>query len=255
MDATFKNNLPAIRILSLTKHFNGQTVLDGLDLDIFRGETVVILGASGSGKSVLVSLLVGLLEPDSGRILIDGHDITVFEDNSQWEELRSKIGFLFQGSALYDSLSIGENIAFVLRHRTTLPENRIWEIVRQKLKLVELEGVEDKMPAELSGGMQKRAALARAITFDPSIIMYDEPTTGLDPIRSKHISELIRKLQQDLGVTSIVVTHDLVCAGMVADRLAFLNQGKFCFVGTNDELRRCEDRFVQEFLEAGTFRC
>jgi phospholipid/cholesterol/gamma-HCH transport system ATP-binding protein len=244
-----------VRIQALHKAFDNELVLDGVDLDIFEGETVVILGASGSGKSVLMSLLVGLLEPDAGRIIIEGQDTSAFGKDSQWDQLRLKIGFLFQGSALYDSLTVGENIAFALQQLTGHTADRIREIVRQKLQLVELEGLEDKMPAELSGGMQKRAALARAIAVDPRIVIYDEPTTGLDPIRSKHISQLIRRLQGSLKVTAIVVTHDLVCASIVADRVAFLHAGKFVFVGTPDELRSSEHPFVREFLEASTLRC
>ncbi|GAB4345523.1 MAG: ABC transporter ATP-binding protein [Candidatus Abyssubacteria bacterium] len=249
----FEENL-VIRIEDLSKSFNGQVVLDGISLDIYKGETVVILGASGSGKSVLMSLLVGLLEADSGRIIIYGQDITEFTSERQWQELRLKIGFLFQGSALYDSMTIAENISFALEHQLDLPDERIRDIVRQKLALVGLEGVEEKMPAELSGGMQKRAALARAIAFEPRIVVYDEPTTGLDPIRGRQISELILKLQNELRVTSVVVTHDLVCASIVANRVALLHEGRFRFVGTMEELKRSDDEYVQEFLESSTFR-
>ncbi len=245
---------PLIRMEGLKKSFNGLTVLDGVDLEVAEGETVVILGASGSGKSVFINLLVGLLEPDAGRIFIEGREVTAFSHDRDWDELRLKIGFLFQGSALYDSLTIGENVAFVLEHHSSLAEERIREVVGQKLKLVGLEGVEDKMPAELSGGMQKRAALARAIAFDPKIIVYDEPTTGLDPIRAKQISELIHQLQNDLKVTSLVVTHDLICASIVANRVALLRNGTFLFTGTMKELMRSQNEYVQEFLEASSYR-
>jgi phospholipid/cholesterol/gamma-HCH transport system ATP-binding protein len=164
------------------------------------------------------------------------------------------MGFLFQGSALYDSMTIGQNVSFALEHHLDLPEERVREIVAEKLKLVELEGVEDMMPSELSGGMQKRAALARAIAFDPRMIVYDEPTTGLDPIRAKNISELVVRLQKELKVTSLVVTHDLICASVVADRLALLHEGRFLFVGTMEDLRRSEDEYVREFLEASSLR-
>ncbi|UCD59330.1 MAG: ATP-binding cassette domain-containing protein [Candidatus Hydrogenedentota bacterium] len=243
-----------IRIEGLSKSFDGQVVLDQVDLEILEGETIVILGASGSGKTVLMSLVVGLLEPDSGRIIIEGQDVMAFTHDSQWDELRLKIGFLFQGSALYDSLTVGENISFALEHHLNLSSQQIRDIVIRKLELVGLEGVEDKMPAELSGGMQKRAALARAIAFDPRIIIYDEPTTGLDPIRAKHISELIVRLQHEIKVTSIVVTHDLVCTSIVADRLALLHEGKFRFIGTMEELRRSDNKYVREFLEASSLR-
>lgn len=255
MDTEEHSRTAIIEIEDLHKGFNGQTVLDGVGLRIFDGETIVILGASGSGKTVLVNLLVGLMEPDSGRIVIDGEEVTSFDSDSQWDKLRLKIGFLFQGSALYDSMTIGENICFALRHHLELTDEQMDDIVSEKLRLVELEGVENKMPAELSGGMQKRAALARAIAFDPRIIVYDEPTTGLDPIRAKHISELIARLQQELRVTSIVVTHDLICASVVADRLVLISEGRFHFVGTMDELRRSEDEYVREFLEASSLRC
>ncbi len=254
MNETLEEQSPIIRIEGLRQSFNGQVVLDGVDLDIYEGETIVILGGSGSGKTVLMSLLVGLLEPDSGRIIIDGQDTSSFTRDDQWDEIRLKIGFLFQGSALYDSMTIGENISFALENHRSMTADELRDIVRQKLGMVELEGVEDKMPAELSGGMQKRAALARAIAFDPRIIIYDEPTTGLDPIRGKNISELIVRLQRDLRVTSIVVTHDLICASIVADRLALLYEGRFLFVGTMDELRRSENEYVHEFLEASSLR-
>jgi phospholipid/cholesterol/gamma-HCH transport system ATP-binding protein len=245
---------PIITIEGLKKSFNGQLVLDGLDLEIANGETVVILGASGSGKSVFINTLVGLLEPDAGRIVIDGQEVTAFTRDSEWDSLRLKIGFLFQGSALYDSLTIGENISFVLEHHSDLKESEIRNLVRQKLNMVGLEKVEDQLPAELSGGMQKRAALARAIAFDPRIIIYDEPTTGLDPIRAKQISELIHQLQRELNVTSIVVTHDLVCASIVADKVALLMNGRFLFVGTMEEMIHNDNEYVREFLEASSFR-
>jgi phospholipid/cholesterol/gamma-HCH transport system ATP-binding protein len=245
---------PIIEIEGLSKSFNGQVVLEGANLEIYDGETIVILGASGSGKTVLMSLLIGLLEPDAGRILIDGEDVTAFTRDDQWDELRLKMGFLFQGSALYDSMTVAENITFALEQSVELTAEQMREIVAEKLRLVELDGAEEKMPAELSGGMQKRAALARAIAFDPRIIVYDEPTTGLDPIRAKHISEMVVRLQSELRVTSIVVTHDLICASIVADRLALLHNGGFLFVGTMEELRRSEDGYVREFLEASSCR-
>lgn len=244
-----------IKIEGLTKRFEENVVLDALDLEIFDGETIAILGGSGSGKSVLLSLLVGLLEPDAGRIIIDGQSTTAFRRSSQWRDLRLKIGFLFQGSALYDSLTIEENIAFILEHQSKLTSREIRQRVHEKLRMVELEGVEDKLPIELSGGMQKRAALARAIVFDPRVVFYDEPTTGLDPVRGKHISELIVRLQHELQATSIVVTHDLLCAGLVADRIAMLQGGKFIFIGSRDELEQSGIPYVREFLDAATHRC
>jgi phospholipid/cholesterol/gamma-HCH transport system ATP-binding protein len=254
MSGNAENGSRLIQIENLSKSFNGQAVLESVNLDIFEGETIVILGASGSGKTVLMSLLVGLLDPDSGRIVIDGEEVTEFTHDSQWDKVRLKIGFLFQGSALYDSMTIGENITFALEHHRHLTSTELRDIVAEKLKLVELEGVAEKMPAELSGGMQKRAALARAIAFDPRIIVYDEPTTGLDPIRAKNISELVVRLQRELSVTSVVVTHDLICASVVADRLALLHEGRFVFTGTMEELRRSDNAYVREFLEASSLR-
>lgn len=254
MSETHEKGLSLIQLESLSKGFNGQVVLDNVDLKIYEGETIVVLGASGSGKTVLMSLLVGLLDPDSGRIVIDGEEVTEFTRDSQWDRVRLKIGFLFQGSALYDSMTVGENITFALEHHRDLTDSELRDVVAEKLRLVELEGVAEKMPAELSGGMQKRAALARAIAFDPRIIIYDEPTTGLDPIRAKNISELVVRLQRELRVTSIVVTHDLICASVVADRLALLHEGKFVFIGTMEELRRSDDEYVREFLEASSLR-
>jgi phospholipid/cholesterol/gamma-HCH transport system ATP-binding protein len=255
MNELYKEQPPIIiSIRGVRKRFDGNVVLDDVDLDIYEGETIVILGASGSGKTVFINLLVGLLEPDEGHIIIDGQEVTAFARDREWDELRLKIGFLFQGAALYDSMTIGENIAFVLENHSELTDEQISETVRQKLSMVELEGVEGKMPAELSGGMQKRAALARAIAFNPRIIMYDEPTTGLDPIRANHISKLIVRLQHELKVTSIVVTHDLVCASIVANRVALLQEGKFVFAGKMDELFQSHDEYVQAYLEASSFR-
>ena len=254
-NATGDRRRPIIKIAGLTKRFEDNVVLDEVDLEIFSGETIAILGGSGSGKSVLLSLLVGLLEPDAGSIIIDGQNTTTFRRASQWRELRLKIGFLFQGAALYDSLTVAENIAFILEHQSKLTAAEIRQRVHEKLRLVELEGVENKMPIELSGGMQKRAALARAIVYDPRIVFYDEPTTGLDPVRGKHISELIVRLKHDLQVTAIVVTHDLICASLVADRIAMLHDGKFLFTGSREELSQSSIPYVREFLAAATHRC
>ncbi len=255
MKENHNSGAPIIKFEQLCKRFDGQTVLESVDLEVFEGETIVILGASGSGKTVLLNLLVGLLDPDSGRIIIDGEDVTTFTQDRQWDTLRLKVGFLFQGSALYDSMTVGDNISFALEHHSTLADEEIRNVVREKLRLVELEGVENKMPSELSGGMQKRAALARAIAVEPRIIVYDEPTTGLDPIRAKNISELIVRLQRELRVTSIVVTHDLICTSIVADRLALLHEGKFLFVGTMEEFRQSENKYVREFLDASSLKC
>jgi phospholipid/cholesterol/gamma-HCH transport system ATP-binding protein len=253
--ANLIKNSPVIKIEGLKKGFNGQMVLKNVNLEVYEGETVVILGASGSGKSVLMSLIVGLLKPDVGRIYIQDEDTSAFTDDRQWDPLRLKMGFLFQGSALYDSMTIGENVTFALRHHSNMSEVMIKKTLKTKLGLVELEGLENRMPSELSGGMQKRAALARAIALDPPIVLYDEPTTGLDPIRGRHISELILRMQRELKVTSLVVTHDLICASIVADRLALLREGTFAFVGTANELRQSTEPYVHKFVEASTLRC
>jgi phospholipid/cholesterol/gamma-HCH transport system ATP-binding protein len=254
MDNHDVGNSTVIKLRGLKKAFNDQVVLEKVDLEVHEGETVVILGSSGSGKSVLMSLIVGLLKPDAGFIRIQGEETTAFTNDGQWDQLRLKIGFLFQGSALYDSMTIGENVAFALRHHSHLSEEKIQQMVSEKLSLVELSGMENKMPSEISGGMKKRAALARAIALDPPIVLYDEPTTGLDPIRGKHITELIHRLQQDLKVTSMVVTHDLICATAVADRLALLQKGKFVFEGTARQFYQNDSSYVREFVEASTLR-
>jgi phospholipid/cholesterol/gamma-HCH transport system ATP-binding protein len=207
-------------------------VLLGVDLDIYPGETMVILGRSGSGKTVLTSMLVGLNIPDAGGITVEGIELTEFSTDSDWRQLRLKTGYLFQGSALYDSMTVGENVAFPMVQHTELTTAEIEARVVEKLGHVGLAGVESQEPAALSGGMQRRAALARSLALDPQIIIYDEPTSGLDPITGDEISRLIRSLQKALKVTSVVVTHDLRLTQMVADRLVLLHDGKWAFQGT-----------------------
>ncbi|HEX9948740.1 MAG TPA: ABC transporter ATP-binding protein, partial [Thermodesulfobacteriota bacterium] len=213
---------PIIEIKDLHKSFEGLRVLAGVDLDIRQGETITILGGSGTGKSVLLKLITGLEKPEKGTIKIDKRDITPLTED-EMVPIRRKIGMLFQGAALFDSLSAGENVAYPIREHFRLPEEEVQRIVREKLHLVGLDGVEEKMPAELSGGMKKRVGLARAIAIDPEIILYDEPTTGLDPANTQRINQLIVELQRILKVTSIVVTHDLDSAYQVTDRLALLH--------------------------------
>jgi phospholipid/cholesterol/gamma-HCH transport system ATP-binding protein len=237
-----------IVISGIEKSFNEHKVLKGVDLTIKRGETLVILGRSGSGKSVLVSMLVGLVIPDAGSILIEGQDVTQFESEKQWNSVRLKIGFLFQGAALYDSMTVGENIAFPMRQHTKLSEQEIAVLVAEKLKWVELEGIEDKMPSELSGGMQKRVGLARTMALNPKIIIYDEPTTGLDPVTSDTIAHLICNLQRQFQVTSIVVTHDIRTTFYIADRIAMIHEGKILTVGTIEEIKNSPYREVREFI-------
>jgi hypothetical protein len=224
--------------------------LDHVNLEIHQGETLAILGASGSGKSTLLRLLIGLQKPTSGKILWDGQDISRFSE-TQWDRARMRMGMVFQYSALFDSLSVGENVAFGLRQRTSLADTEIRRIVAEKLALVGLAGKEEARPNELSGGMKKRVGLARALALNPEIILYDEPTAGLDPLRSADINRLIRDMQQQLQVTSVIVTHDMTSAFYVADRLAFLQQGKFRLIADKETFKKTKDRDIQLFIHGG----
>jgi phospholipid/cholesterol/gamma-HCH transport system ATP-binding protein len=238
---------PIIEIRDLQKSYEGLQVLTGVDLGIQRGETITILGGSGTGKSVLLKLISGLEKPDEGTIRINKKDIIPLTEQ-ELVPLRRKIGMLFQGAALFDSLSAGENVAYPIREHFRMPEEEIQRIVREKLRLVGLDGVEEKMPAELSGGMKKRVGLARAIAIDPEIILYDEPTTGLDPANTQRINQLIVELQRILKVTSIVVTHDLDSAYAVTDRLALLHKGQIVMTGTKEEFEASAIQEVQDFI-------
>jgi phospholipid/cholesterol/gamma-HCH transport system ATP-binding protein len=238
---------PIIEIKDLHKSYEGLQVLAGVDLDIKRGETITILGGSGTGKSVLLKLISGLEKPEKGRIKIDKRNIIPL-DEDELVPIRRKIGMLFQGAALFDSLSAAENVAYPIREHFRLAEKEIQRIVREKLRLVGLDGVEEKMPAELSGGMKKRVGLARAIAIDPEIILYDEPTTGLDPANTERINQLIVELQRILQVTSIVVTHDLDSAYTITDRLALLHKGRIVMVGTQKAFRASPIQEVQDFI-------
>jgi phospholipid/cholesterol/gamma-HCH transport system ATP-binding protein len=245
MDASF------IRFEDLHKSFQENKVLRGVDLQVMRGETLVILGGSGSGKSVLLRHTIGLMVPDRGRVIVDGTDLTGLSEEDLMP-VRKKIGMLFQGSALFDSMDVYENVAYALREHTSLTEEEIQARVRQKLSLVELdESVERRLPADLSGGMRKRVALARAIALEPEGILYDEPTTGLDPVTANTINDLIRNMQARLHVTSVVVTHDIQSAFLVGDRIAFLHEGRMLFVGTVDEARRSREATLRHFLSGG----
>jgi phospholipid/cholesterol/gamma-HCH transport system ATP-binding protein len=231
------------------KNFEGKEVLRGLTLFIRRGEVLIILGGSGTGKTVVLKHIVGLLHPDKGRIFVGGKDITNYEEN-QLMPIRKSVGFLFQGSALFDSMSVFDNVAFPLREHTQLSQSDIEVKVKEKLKLVGLEGTDWMMPSNLSGGMRKRVALARAIILEPKALLYDEPTTGLDPITTRWVTKLMRSIHEQLGITSIIVTHNVQSAMAVADRIAFLYRGKIKFVGTPEEIETCEDHIVQEFLKS-----
>ena len=236
-----------IRIRDLHKRFGSLVVLDGVSLDVEAGKTLVILGASGSGKSVMLKHIVGLLRPDKGEVWFEKDRIDEL-DGPKLMEVRVKMGFLFQQGALFDSLTNLQNVSFPLAEHTTLSPEEIKEKASRMLRMVGLPDAGPKMPSQVSGGQRKRVALARAIAMEPKAILYDEPTTGLDPIRSDVISELILKLQAELGVTSIVVTHDMANAFKVADRIVMLHKGKLIFDGTADEIRASTDDRVARFV-------
>ncbi|MEW5806998.1 MAG: ABC transporter ATP-binding protein [Acidobacteriota bacterium] len=236
-----------IKYVNLHKAFGKNHVLKSLNLEIFKGETIVILGGSGTGKSVLLKHTVGLLKPDEGDVYVEGERITDY-DEVQLIPVRRKIGVLFQGGALFDSMNVFDNVAFALREHTNMSEEEIVARVREKLDLVELENVEHLMPSDLSGGMKKRVSLARAIVLEPQCILYDEPTTGLDPIIAGNINRLIKNLQQRLRVTSIVVTHDITSAFTVADRVAFLYDGSIRFLGTVNGAKESNDPLLSSFI-------
>lgn len=239
---------PLIAYKGLCKAFGDKVVLRGVDLDVNRGETQVIMGSSGSGKSVMLSMLVGLLTPDEGEVIFDGEDVAGYRTIDEWRRVWLRTGFLFQGAALFDSMNVGENVGFPLRQHSKMSEEQITARVAEVLSWIELEGIEKKMPSELSGGMQKRVGLARAIVLEPEVVVYDEPTTGLDPLTSDTISELIRRLQRERQVTSIVVTHDVRCAFLVADRIAMLDEGRILVEGTLDEIRNSPQPKLRAFL-------
>jgi len=239
-----------MEIKNLYKGFNGLNVLQGINLTIRRGETIVIIGRSGCGKSVLLKHIIGILKPDKGEIIVNGLDITKL-DEPRLNQYRKKFGMLFQGAALFDSLTVSGNVAFGLKEHLILPEQDIELRVKEYLELVGLVGIENKMPSELSGGMRKRVGLARAIAMNPEIILYDEPTTGVDPIMADSINNLILKLHDHLRVTSIVVTHDMASAYKIADRIAMLYNGKIIIVGGTEEVKQSNNAIVQQFL-AGT---
>ena len=238
---------PIIACYGLERSFGDIKVLDGLDIEVMRGETMVVLGRSGSGKSVLLKHLNGLLRPKAGRVLFDGTEIGRLHER-ELVPMRRRMGMLFQSGALFDSLDVGANIAFPLeQHGVEFDASRI----AQLLELVDLAGTERRMPSELSGGMRKRAALARALALEPEVMLYDEPTTGLDPVTAQQINRLIRSLQARLGLTSVVVTHDLASVGFVADRIAFLYNGQIRAVGSVEDMRRSVDPVIREFMSGG----
>jgi phospholipid/cholesterol/gamma-HCH transport system ATP-binding protein len=236
-----------IELKNLYKAFGAKEVLKNLDLTIRDGETIVIIGRSGIGKSVLLKHIVGIMEPDQGKILIDGVDVFSLSSREQ-VSYRLNTGMLFQGAALFDSLTVKENVGFSLYEHTSMSERDIEAKVREKLEMVGLKGIEDLMPSELSGGMKKRVGLARAICNDPKIILYDEPTTGLDPINADAINDLILRMQEKLKVTSIVVTHDMTSAYKVANRIAMLYNGRIIAMGSPDEIKNTKDPILKQFI-------
>lgn len=242
---------PAIVCRGLWKTFAGKPVLRGLDLEVRSGETLAILGSSGSGKSVLLKHMNGLLSPERGSVQVEGREIAYLSE-AELAPLRRHVGMVFQMAALFDSMTVFDNVAFPMRYWRTVPEAEISVRVRELLEVVGLGGTEGLYPAELSGGMRKRAGLARALALEPRILLYDEPTAGLDPVVAQKINLLIRDLQRRFGLTSVVVTHDLHSAFVVADRIAFLQEGRIVFVGDPDEVRASREPRLREFLEAAS---
>jgi len=236
-----------IEIINLSKSFTSSKVLNNLNLIINSGERIVIIGRSGCGKSVLLKHIIGLMKPDMGQVIIDGNDVTRLEEY-EMDKIRLSFGMLFQGAALFDSMTVGENVGFTLREHTDASVKDIQRKVADSLELVGLKGIEKLMPSELSGGMKKRVGLARAICNNPKIILYDEPTTGLDPIMADAINDLIIDLNNKLNVTSIAVTHDMVSAFKIADRIAMLYNGKIIAIGTPDEIKNTKDPIVKQFI-------
>jgi phospholipid/cholesterol/gamma-HCH transport system ATP-binding protein len=238
---------PMIAVRSLQKKIGQQEILRGVDLEVRRGETLAIIGRSGGGKSVLLKHIVGLMEPDSGEIWIEDQNIIGMNER-QLGKIRKKVGILFQSGALFDSMTVKDNIAFPLREAGERDPKVLREKVAEMLEVMEMEGQEEKMPESLSGGMKKRVGLARSIIRRPSCVLYDEPTSGLDPVVADSINRLIRRLQQRFGMTSVVVTHDMKSAFDVADRIAYLHEGRIYFHGSAEELQQSTDPLIQDFL-------
>ena len=236
-----------ITIENLHKSFGDSKVLKGVNLTIEKGKTFVIIGRSGCGKSVLLKHIIGILKPDKGKVIIDGVDITRLNER-ELNQVRRRFGMLFQAAALFDSLTVGENVAFGLRRHTRLSREKIKRIVEEKLRLVGLVGIEGLKPAELSGGMKKRVGLARAVAMEPEIVLYDEPTTGVDPIMGDAVNELIIELHDKLKITSIAVTHDMISAYKIADKIAMLYEGKVIEVGTPSQIKNTKNPIVRQFI-------
>jgi phospholipid/cholesterol/gamma-HCH transport system ATP-binding protein len=244
------NARPVLEIVDLWKSFGENHVLRGVSLTVNDGETLVVLGPSGCGKSVLLKHVIGIMRPDRGSILVEGRDITRMRLD-ELNEVRKSFGMVFQGAALFDSMTVGENVGLPLKEHRRLRGAELERLIDEKLELVGLSGIADLWPSQLSGGMKKRVALARAIALDPDVILYDEPTTGLDPILAEQINELIRTTQKKLTASSIVVTHDLHSACFTGDRVALMDEGRIAFLGTTDELTTTDNEAVRNFIARG----
>ncbi|MEK7773632.1 MAG: ABC transporter ATP-binding protein [Deltaproteobacteria bacterium] len=237
-----------IKIIDLKKSFNAKKVLDGVNLEIEQGKITVIIGRSGEGKSVLIKHIIGLLRPDSGRIFLDDLELTSMKERD-FNEVRKRFGMLFQGAALFDSMTVAENVGFPLKEHTDLNDEDIMKIVLEKLRRVGMVDVENMMPADLSGGMKKRVGLARAIVMDPEIVLFDEPTTGLDPIMSDSIADLVLDTQRALKTTYVLITHDIPFTRKIADKIAMLHEGRIIEEGTVEEMKNNQNPILRQFLE------
>lgn len=237
-----------VELKDIHKSFDSKKVHTGINLSIKQGENITVLGGSGSGKSVLLKEITGLIKPDMGDVIIE-HENIVPMDEADLVHVRKKIGMLFQGAALFDSLTVAENIAYPLRESSNFTEDDIKKVVSTNLELVGLEGIEDKLPSDLSGGMKKRVGLARAMAMNPKILLYDEPTTGLDPPNTSRINNLIRDMQKKFGITGVIITHDVKSAFEISDRIAFLHRGKIIFEGTVDEAQNSDIELLMDFIQ------
>ena len=245
---------PMIELKNVSMSFQDRRILDGVSLQVQRGEILVVIGPSGAGKSTLLRLMIGLLKPNAGQIWVDGREISHL-DEDELNKIRRNMGMVFQYSALFDSMTVGENVAFGIRQHTKMPEEEILRVIRRTLRMVGLMGRENAMPSELSGGMKKRVSLARAIALNPKIVLYDEPTSGLDPVMSATINRLIMSTRRILGVTAVVVTHDMESAFTIADRIAMMYDEKIIAIGTPDEFRQSANPVVQQFVSGVKNSC
>ena len=245
---------PMIELKNVSMSFQDRRILDDVSLQVQRGEILVVIGPSGAGKSTLLRLMIGLLKPNAGQIWVDGREISHL-DEDELNKIRRNMGMVFQYSALFDSMTVGENVAFGIRQHTKMPEEEILRVIRRTLRMVGLMGRENAMPSELSGGMKKRVSLARAIALNPKIVLYDEPTSGLDPVMSATINRLIMSTRRILGVTAVVVTHDMESAFTIADRIAMMYDEKIIAIGTPDEFRQSANPVVQQFVSGVKNSC